>query len=194
MALPSSGQLSMNQIRTELGVQTQAPFSLYSAQIGSYVTINPCSTSKPSSSTPANISKWYGYNQSASCLTQVSLYIYIDPYGGVFLGDLSQPVPFSINVYNLLATAYNTQTCTSINGGGRGGFYIAPYSYYGFGDADSNIDTNTFQSTQMSNQGTIYIEEYNIISNIQNGSIINVSNYQLTIELYTGCRCYTCDD
>jgi len=67
MALPSSGTLGMNQIRTELGIPGQAPFSLDTAENGGYVPINQCSPSKPNPSNPAKISEWYGYNHTAAC-------------------------------------------------------------------------------------------------------------------------------
>ena len=36
MVLPSSGQIAMSQIRTELNVASQAPFSLDTAENGGY--------------------------------------------------------------------------------------------------------------------------------------------------------------
>lgn len=66
MVLPSSGQISLSQIRTELGVPSQAPFSLDYAEGGGYVAINTYSPSYPSSGNPASVSEWYGYNQSAT--------------------------------------------------------------------------------------------------------------------------------
>lgn len=64
MALPTSGLISANNIRTELGIPSQAPFSITSAATGGYVTINQSSPSKPNSTTPHAISEWYGYNHS----------------------------------------------------------------------------------------------------------------------------------
>ena len=65
MALPSSGQISMSQIRTELGIPSQSPFSLDTAENGGYVAINTNSTSRPNSANPAAMSEWYSYNHSA---------------------------------------------------------------------------------------------------------------------------------
>lgn len=59
----------MSQIRSELGVPSQAPFSLDTAENGGYVTINTYSPSYPSSGNPASMSEWYGYNQSATTTT-----------------------------------------------------------------------------------------------------------------------------
>ena len=67
MALPSSGTLTMNAIRIELGIPTQSPFSLDTAENGGYVTINVCSPSRPSSGNPAAMSEWYSYNHTATC-------------------------------------------------------------------------------------------------------------------------------
>lgn len=69
MALNSSGQISMNDIRIELGIPTQSPFSLDTAENGSYVLLNQCSPSKPSSTNPASISEWYSYCHTCSCGT-----------------------------------------------------------------------------------------------------------------------------
>jgi len=66
MALPSSGPLSFNDIRIELGVPTQAPFGLDEAENGTYAVINQCSPEKPSSANPAQILEWYGYNHTAT--------------------------------------------------------------------------------------------------------------------------------
>lgn len=66
MTLPSSGQISFDQIRIELGVPTQAPFSLDAAENGTYVPLQQCTTPRPSSTNPAAISEWYGYNHSAT--------------------------------------------------------------------------------------------------------------------------------
>lgn len=67
MALPSSGPISMSMVRTELGVPTQAPFSLNTAEDGGYATLNTCSYDRPSSANPASISEWYGYCHTCTC-------------------------------------------------------------------------------------------------------------------------------
>jgi len=69
MALPASGPISMNDIRVELGFPSQSPFSLYSAETGSYVLLNQCSTSRPNGSTPDRIAEWYSYNHTQQCPT-----------------------------------------------------------------------------------------------------------------------------
>lgn len=76
MALPSSGTLGMNSIRTELGIPSQAPFSLDTAENGGYVALNNCSPYKPNPSNPAAISEWYGYNHTAACYNSGSNFTY----------------------------------------------------------------------------------------------------------------------
>jgi hypothetical protein len=64
MALPSSGQISMDDIRVELGVPSQSPFGLDEARLGTYVAINQFSASKPPSSGQVSLSDWYSYCQN----------------------------------------------------------------------------------------------------------------------------------
>jgi len=64
MALPASGQISMDDIRVELGVPTQSPFGINEARLGTYVAINQFSPSKPPSSGQVSLSSWYSYCQN----------------------------------------------------------------------------------------------------------------------------------
>lgn len=64
MALPASGQISMDDIRVELGVPTQSPFGLNEARNGTYVAINQFSPSKPPSSGQVSLASWYSYCQN----------------------------------------------------------------------------------------------------------------------------------
>lgn len=64
MALTSSGQLSLGEIRTELG-SSATNFNLAGAAAGNFGTINQDSTNKPNSSAPHAVSEWYGYNHTA---------------------------------------------------------------------------------------------------------------------------------
>lgn len=100
MTLPASGQISFNDIRVELGVPSQAPFSLDSASNGTYAAINTNSPSYPSGSNPDSVSEWYSYNHNA-CF-DVGDFFYTDT-----LSDPSDCDPF--NVYNQgLATLFST--------------------------------------------------------------------------------------
>lgn len=72
MTLPASGnQISFNDLRVELAVPSQAPFSITSASTGIYVTINTNSPNKPDASTPHAISEWYSYNHTAATCNNI---------------------------------------------------------------------------------------------------------------------------
>jgi hypothetical protein len=73
MALPSSGSIAMSQINTELGRGSTSAISLDAAENGSYAGINSCSPSRPSSSNPAAMSEWRGYNHSFACCNAPSI-------------------------------------------------------------------------------------------------------------------------
>jgi hypothetical protein len=64
MALPASGQISMNDIRVELGVPSQSPFGINEARLGTYVAINQFSPSKPPYSGQVSLASWYSYCQN----------------------------------------------------------------------------------------------------------------------------------
>lgn len=66
MALPTSGQLSMNDINRELNRTGTAFISLDNAESGTYGSINTNSSSRPNNARPAAISEWYGYNHDAA--------------------------------------------------------------------------------------------------------------------------------
>lgn len=66
MTLPASGQISFNNLRIELNVSAQAPFSIKDAATGVYATINTNSPSFPNASAPHSISEWYSYNHTAA--------------------------------------------------------------------------------------------------------------------------------
>lgn len=79
MPLPLSGQLSMNNIRGELGIPTQAPFALDTATNGGYVTLNVCSPYLPNPVNPDAISEWYGYCHTCSCTPSITPTISVTP-------------------------------------------------------------------------------------------------------------------
>ena len=64
MALPSSGQISMNDIRVELGVPSQSPFDMNVARQGGYVQLNYFSPTQPPYSGQVSLADWYSYCQS----------------------------------------------------------------------------------------------------------------------------------
>jgi hypothetical protein len=65
MTLVSSGPISMGDINIELGRARTSQISLETAENGGYVAINQNSIAKPSSTNPATINEWRGYNHAA---------------------------------------------------------------------------------------------------------------------------------
>lgn len=77
MTLPSSGQISLSNIRSELSSSGQ--ITLASASLGYYVTINTASAQYPNNSAPYSMNEWYGYNQNAVALTSFLMSATGDP-------------------------------------------------------------------------------------------------------------------
>ena len=65
MALPTSGPISLNDIRIEIGESNTANFSLKDAATGVYSPINQNSPLRPNGVAPYALSEWYGYDHSA---------------------------------------------------------------------------------------------------------------------------------
>ena len=78
MALPSSGEIKMSQINTELGRTSTLQIALDSAERNGYAIINQCSPSRPSGARPASMSEWYGYNHAASCSGLPQIYLELE--------------------------------------------------------------------------------------------------------------------
>ena len=68
-----TGSVSMSGINLELGRASNAQISLDAAENGSYAAINSCSPSRPSSSNPAAMSEWRGYNHTFACCNAPSI-------------------------------------------------------------------------------------------------------------------------
>lgn len=64
--LQSSSLIKFSDIRTELGVPSQAPFLLGAAIVGEYVALS-CSVSRPDLINPGHTSEWYLYDHSEIC-------------------------------------------------------------------------------------------------------------------------------
>lgn len=147
MALPASGQISFNDLRVELGISGQAPFSITSASTNLYVTINTTSPSFPNSSAPHAISEWYSYNHTYTPPTCVALNsgtsldwadndpVMSDPSNCTGIGneyDFSQVFyAFNNNCTTLGAgcTVYDNSSCTS-TAYGIGARYITDGGQY----------------------------------------------------------------
>jgi hypothetical protein len=69
MPISASGTTAMSQINSELGRSSTALITLDNAENGAYATINVNSAIRPSSTNPAAISEWRGYNHSAAAPT-----------------------------------------------------------------------------------------------------------------------------
>jgi photosystem II stability/assembly factor-like uncharacterized protein len=80
MSLPSSGTISMDMIRAELGVPSQSPFSLNTARSGGYVPINYFAPSYPPNSGEVSLASWYNYCQNCGFTT------------GTFYYDATSPI------------------------------------------------------------------------------------------------------
>jgi hypothetical protein len=96
MALQASGTITMNQIRTELGVPNQSPFALDAAAKGTYNPINYCSPSFPSYDSPSSMSEWYNYCHTCTC-------------GYYFC------MGFSADTCTIACNNYNANACTCVN-------------------------------------------------------------------------------
>lgn len=92
MTLVRSGQLGLGDINVELGRSRTSQISLDTAENGGYGAINQNSRSRPSSTNPAAVSEWYGYNHTfvPAPVTSNILWEYIN--------DASTTTPFRIYV------------------------------------------------------------------------------------------------
>lgn len=79
-ALPSTGPISVNDIRTQLGLGTKTDFYLDRAENGDvsngYPAINDCSPSKPSDVDGCSLSEWYNYDHNAPCVSNAIQAVY----------------------------------------------------------------------------------------------------------------------
>jgi hypothetical protein len=110
MTLPASGQISFNDLRVELGISSQAPFSITSASTGLYVAINTNSPDRPNSSTPHAISEWYSYNHNASSATCYSVF----NGGGGTSNTISWTDANGVPRTGTLASGVTTYVCSQV--------------------------------------------------------------------------------
>lgn len=98
MALPTTGQISLNDVRGELGLPTQAPFKLKDAIDGVYVALNTNSPTLPTTGGTYKLSNWYGYCHDCGgivpCGTSINPFNPMTEYV-VELGTTSGVVDFS---------------------------------------------------------------------------------------------------
>jgi hypothetical protein len=81
MALPASGTISMNDIRVELGISTQAPFDIDTARSGGYVALNPYSPTLPPSTGTVSLASWYSYCHACTPLYSHTVYFLVNAKG-----------------------------------------------------------------------------------------------------------------
>ena len=132
MALTASGQLSLGDIATEMGVS----LSNVSLTTQSTTGINTNSTSKPDGSTPHSLSEFYSYDHSASAgLTEEALFGPIgDPRDGCGnAGDTAFFHDGGGSPYDIGVTYYTEDDDTSPTA--EAGFYM-----YGSGTSGISID------------------------------------------------------
>jgi hypothetical protein len=128
MPLPSTGSISMSQINLELFRPGSSTISLDAAENGSYGAINTCSASRPSSSNPASMSEWRGYNHEATCCPAAGTYYtqYCSGYDLYYTyHDGSCGYYSSLYQANSPTCGYSTPTCTT-----RYTAYAGYFSYY----------------------------------------------------------------
>jgi hypothetical protein len=124
MALPSSGQLSLGDIRAELGMSGTSNFSLLKATTSAtgYPILNPYSPIKPPTTPPYSISEWYGYSSATINWTNSgfggvsNLKIYVN--GALVLNDTNPTTTTSSGtlVLNNSNTFYATMTPITYSG------------------------------------------------------------------------------
>jgi hypothetical protein len=124
MALPSSGQISLGDIRTELGMPSTSNFSLVNASTSAtgYPILNPFSPLKPNNTPPYSISEWYGYSSATIYWVNgfsggvSNLKIYVN--GALVLNDTNPTTTFSSGtlVVNNSDIFYATMTPITYSG------------------------------------------------------------------------------
>lgn len=118
MTLPSGSQISFNNLRVELGISTQAPFSITSASTGLYVAINTNSPDRPNSSAPHAISEWWNYNHNAAACNTFSGFetTGITSLADCFTGLHGSSVYSTCGSLTVGCVVYQSTGCTNIFG------------------------------------------------------------------------------
>jgi len=142
MALPASGQISMNGIRTEMGQTTQNNYSLELASWGAWegngwyytpVNIHSDNTGDYPSGYPIPLSDWYSYDNSLS-------YTPSDTFRSMFLNYTGACYSSTMTVFDLGTT--NT-TFDLIVSGSASDFSGIDYVRFYYGQPWNSAGTNT---------------------------------------------------
>lgn len=165
MALPSSGTLSIGDIRSELSNTGTSPFSLAKAgeqytatREDGYTPLNQNSTSKPNNSSPYQISEWYSYNHSenGSCGTTYTTPSVSAPY--IYYRINITGISGAPSVISVTMNSYSVDT-----------FYVQFFSSYPFSSTGSltgtplttltftSNGTQTYTYTMTSTSDVVYI-------------------------------------
>lgn len=152
MALPSSGQISMSQINTELGRSATALISLNTAESGGYGAINQCSPSRPDGFTPDTMDEWHGYNHTINCCGGSPCYAHT---GWLFAGDCATACagPFTGTVYSCCATI-GVNCALSNNSTNCQPYYPAISGYLSNGTVCYTVNGNVLDSVANCAGGT----------------------------------------
>jgi hypothetical protein len=137
MTLPTSGTISANDVRGELGILTQAPFAFDYAAIGGYVPINQWSAARPSTSPYGlyTLASWYGYNHAATAPS----------ISGFYVNGTGDPI---YGIY----TAYWTYTA------GSSGSVTDSILYYSFDYGSTWVQIVSFSGTGTTSYGPDSLE------------------------------------
>ena len=196
MALPGTPgggqQISMSQINTELGRSATAEISLDSAENGSYATINTCSQYYPSSSNPATMNEWHGYNHSAACLYAFTMYYYNtgDGYYGGTSATQACAATYTYTVYGTTSTIqtgtrlyYNSNSTGEVEGSNNTSYYWFKIDGYSFSytQGSGNGVANLASCSSGTDYYHYYVDSYgctscNTISGPANGLVASVSS------------------
>ena len=208
MALPSSGALSMNDIRIELGIPSQAPFSLDTAENGGYVAINQCSPSRPSASNPATISEWYGYNHSAACYNIGSNFVFSSTTCCAGGGSTTYTVYSCCSPLALNCKVWSNSGCTTALGDGywtnqdnNTCYYVSGGEIKTISSCESTVTVNVYikynsaSDETLSNYGFYYAlstdggSTYGADTLVAGGASISTTctNFQLTLPANRHC-------
>jgi hypothetical protein len=140
MALPSSGPLSMGNIRTELGMPSTSNFSLLNAfnSATGYPILNPFSPVNPNSNPIKSIGAWRGYSSAT-----IEWY---NSFSGFGTSNLQIYVNGALVLNNTNPSGTGTSGSLVINNGNTFYATMTPITYSGFSGTTANIITAKYLS------------------------------------------------
>jgi hypothetical protein len=135
MALPSSGPLSIGNIRAELGMSSTSNFSLLNAfnSATGYPILNPFSPVNPNSNPIKSIGAWRGYSSATIFWT--------NSFTGRGVSNLKIYVNGTLVLNNTNFTGVGTLGTLVINNGDTFYATMTPITYSGFSGTNAQIST-----------------------------------------------------